>query len=84
MTITDEKYGKVICRLSNFKEVDILLETPRNMIRLSKALFKECAIKLRLLVPDVTNIGQKDLIIFTNNETNFKETVSPVINKISD
>ena len=71
-----EKYSKVVCSLSKFKEVELLAETLRESIKLSKELFQECNIKLRIVTSDINGIWQKDVIIFANHKRALKETLS--------
>ena len=79
-----EKYSKVVCSLSKFKEVELLSETLTNSIKLSKELFQECNIKLRVVAADTHGIWQKDMIIFANHKRALKETLSLLLQKYLD
>ena len=80
--LTDvEKYSKVVCSLSKFKEVELLAGTFRDSIKLSKKLFQECNIKLRMVTPDTHGLWQKDMKIFANHKRPLKETLSPLLQK---
>ena len=80
-----EKYSKVVCSLSKFKEVELLAGTLResreDSIKLSKKLFQECNIKLRMVTSDTHGIWQKDTIMFANQKRSLKETLSPLLQK---
>ena len=76
-----EKYSKVVCSLSKFKEVELLSGTLRNSIKLSRTLFQECNIKLRVVAADTHGIWQKDMIIFANHKRALKETLSLLLQK---
>ena len=76
-----EKYSKVVCSLSKFKEVELLAETLRESIKLSKDLFQECNIRLRIVTADTQDIWQKDMIMFANHERALKETLSLLLQK---
>ena len=76
-----ERYSKVVCRLSKFKEVELLAGTLKETIKLSKNLFQECNIKLRMVTPDTLGIWQKNIILFANYERPLKETLSPFLQK---
>ena len=76
-----ENYSKVVCSLSKFKEVELLAGTFRDSIKLSKKLFQECNIKLRMVTPDTHGLWQKDMIIFANHKRPLKETLSPLLLK---
>ena len=76
-----EKYSKVVCSLSKFKEVELLAETLRDSIKLSKELFQECNIKLRIVTADTQDIWQKDMIMFANHKRALKETLSLLLQK---
>ena len=76
-----EKYSKVVCSLSKFKEVELLAGTLRDSIKLSKMLFQECNIKLRMVTSDTHGLWQKDMIMFANHKRPLKETLSPLLQK---
>ena len=76
-----EKYSKVVCSLSKFKEVELLAETLRESIKLSKDLFQECNIRLRIVTADTQDIWQKDMIMFANHKRALKETLSLLLQK---
>ena len=79
-----EKYSKVVCSLSKFKEVELLAGTLTNSIKLSKRLFQECNIKLRIVTADNHGIWKKDMIMFANHERALKETLSLLLQKYLD
>ena len=78
-------YSKVVCSLSKFKEVELLAVTLResreDSIKLSKKLFQECNVKLRIETSDTNGIRQKDMIIFANHKRALKETLYPLLQK---
>ena len=76
-----EKYSKVICSLSKFKEVELLAGTLEDSIKLSKKIFQECNIKLRIVTSDTHGIWQKDMILFANHKRPLKETLYPLLQK---
>ena len=49
----EEKVAKVICSLSNFKDIDILKGKLAKQIQFSKTLFQECSIKFRMVTSDM-------------------------------
>ena len=79
-----EKYSKVVCSLSKFKEVELLAETLQDSIKLSKELFQECNIKLRMVTSDTHGIWQKDMILFATHKRALKETLSLLLQKYLD
>ena len=76
-----EKYSKVVCSLSKFKEVELLAGTLEDSIKLSKQLSKECNIKLRMVTSDTHGIWQKDMILFATHKRALKETLSLLLQK---
>ena len=79
-----EKYSKVVCSLSRFKEIELLTGTLTSSIKLSKSLFQECNIKLRVVAADTHGSWQKDMIIFANHKRALKETLSLLLQKYLD
>ena len=71
----EEKVSKIVCTLSRFKEIDIIKGPLLKPIILSKKLFHECNIKLRIVTLDTEKIGQKDILLFANYGKDDKETL---------
>ena len=71
----EEKVSKIVCTLSRFKEVDIIKGPQLKPIILSKKLFHECNIKLRIVTLDTEKIGQNDILLFANYGRDDKETL---------
>ena len=68
-----QKVCKAICSLSKSRSVDLFSDISVHNIKLSKALYQECDIKLRLL-SDVSDV-EDFLVLFINKQTNMKETI---------
>ena len=73
-SINEEEVSKVTCALSRFNHADIFKETPKKPIKLSKNLFRECFIKVRI-VSNIRDIGKTQVILFANHERDNKETL---------
>ena len=73
-SINEEQISKVTCALSKFNYADIFKETSTNPIKLSKKLYQECYIKVKI-VSNVGNIGKNQVILFANHERDNKETL---------
>ena len=68
----EQKISKIICSLKRSKHVDILKLVPMDSILLSKSLFQECDIKIRIMT-DIRNTETTDLISFAHHQSNNKE-----------
>ena len=66
LTMNEEKISKIICNLSRFKEVEIIKGTLIIPVLLSKKLFQECNMKLRIITPGMNYIEPKDIVLFAN------------------
>ena len=73
--MNEEKISKIICNLSRFKEVEIIKGTLTMPILLSKKLFKECNMKLRIMTPGTNYIEPKDIVLFASYGTDINETL---------
>ena len=71
----EEKVSKIVCALIRFKEIEIIKGPLIKPIVLSKKLFHECNIKLRIVTHDTVKIGHNDIILFANHERDDKETL---------
>ena len=71
----EEKVSKIVCTLSRFKEVDIVKGPLLKPIILSKKLFYECNIKLRIVTLDTEKIGQNNILLLANYGRDDKETL---------
>ena len=71
LSFNQKKISKVICSLSRTKTANLLRHSSANSIKLSKSLFQECNIKVKVIsnVKDFKN----DFISFTNPKKNNKE-----------
>ena len=77
-SINEEKIAKVICSLSRFQEVDISKEVFGDAFKLSKNLKEQCYMKLRFVTSYVNNIGETDIVLFANHETDLKANLWPL------
>ena len=71
----EENVSKIVCTLSRFKEVDLVKGPLLKPIILSKKLFYECNIKLRIVTLDTEKIGQNDILLLANYGRDDKETL---------
>ena len=72
-SINEEEVSKVTCALSRLNYADIVKKMPIHPIKLSKTLFKECCIKVRI-VSNVRDIGKNQFILFASHERDNQET----------
>ena len=71
----ENKISKVICSLCLSKDVDFMQGSLANPVKLSKDLFKECNIRVRLVTSDISDFGKKNLISFASLGKENKETL---------
>ena len=71
----EENVSKIVCTLSRLKEVDLVKGPLLKPIILSKKLFYECNIKLRIVTLDTEKIGQNDILLLANYGRDDKETL---------
>ena len=69
-SIDTDRISKVICYFSRFQHAEIF-KTDQLFIHLSKSLFQECNIKVKI-VQEATGIGN-DLIVFVQHGNDTKE-----------
>ena len=71
----EENVSKIVCTLSRLKEVDLVKGPLLKPIILSKKLFYECNIKLRIVTLDTEKIGQNNILLLANYGRDDKETL---------
>ena len=71
----ENKISKVICSLSWSKDVEFMQGSLDNPVKLSKNLFKECDIRVRIVSSDISDFGQKNLISSAFLDKENKETL---------
>ena len=72
--ISEKNISKIICLFSPFEHADILKGALEKPIEMSKELFKQCNIKVKI-VSDTKVFESTALISFAYNGSNNKETL---------
>ena len=72
--INEQEISKVICLFSQFENADIFKGALVKPIKLSKELFKQCNIKVKI-VSDMKAFDSRALISFAYKRSNNKETL---------
>ena len=70
--LNEEKISKVICTFSRFQNIDIFRGSLKEPNKLSKNLFKECNLKVRMVKSGLDDVGKEDVILFAYNEMHMK------------
>ena len=71
----EDKISKVICSLSWSKDAELMQGSLDNPVKLSKNLFKECHIRVRIVSSDISDFGKKYLISSASLDKENKETL---------
>ena len=71
----ENKISKIICSLSWSKDVEFMQGSLDNPVKLSKNLFKECNIRVRIVSSDVSDFGKKNLVSSAFLDKENKETL---------
>ena len=58
----ENKISKIICSLSWFKDVEFMQGSLDNPVKLSKNLFKECNIRVKIVSSDISDFGKDHLV----------------------
>ena len=71
--LNEEKITKVICTFRKFHDIDIFRGSLKQPNKLSKNLFKECNLKVRMVKSGIAGFGKKELILFAYDKMDIKE-----------
>ena len=72
--IKEQNISKVICQFSQFEDADVFKGALEMPIRMTKELFKQCKIKVKIVF-DLIAFDSTTLISFAYNGSNNKETL---------
>ena len=71
---SEQNISKVICQFSRFENADVFKGALEMPIRMTKELFKQCKIKVKIVF-NLTAFDSTTLISFAYNGSNNKETL---------
>ena len=75
--ISEQNISKVVCLFSRFENADVLKGALLKPVKLSKELFKQCNIKVKI-VSDMKAFESTELISFAYKGSNNKETLQSI------